>query len=248
MIERVVFEEAVLLRMTHGKANALDLGFLRGLTAAFRAEAGGSHPVILTGVGGIFSAGVDLFRLMEGGASYVGEFIPALSECFFTLFTHPTPVIAAINGHAIAGGCLLACACDRRIMTRGRGRIGVPELKVGVPFPWLAVEILRYAMPAPTAQEVCLMGERYSPEDALTRGIVDELCAEPDLMVRSRSIARALGAAPPATFRATKALLRGPVIDGWKQFGATSDQRTVELWGTAEVQGAVRKYVDATLK
>ena len=74
---------------------------------------------MLTGTGTVFSAGVDLRRLTEGGRDYVQAFLPLLGDAFFKTFTFPKPLIAAVNGHAIAGGCILACACDYRIMSAG---------------------------------------------------------------------------------------------------------------------------------
>src|SRR5262249_58457001 len=97
------------------------------------------------GTGRIFSAGVDLLRLSEGGASYVRKFLPALCAMFAAVFSHAAPVVAAINGHAIAGGCVLACAADRRLVAREGGRIGVAGLLVGGPFPPGPLEIMRGA-------------------------------------------------------------------------------------------------------
>ncbi len=89
-----------------------------------------------------------LRRLSEGGADYIRRFLPVLHRLYEEVFFHPKPVIAAINGHAIAGGCVLACCADRRIMAGDSGRIGVTEILVGVPFPALAFEIVRFAAPS----------------------------------------------------------------------------------------------------
>src|SRR5437870_1175022 len=122
----------------------MSIEFCEALTARF-AEISSARAVVMTATGRTFSAGVDLVRLLEGGAPYVRKFLPVLSEMFATVFSHPAPVVAAINGHAIAGGCVLACAADKRLMARDGGRIGATELLVGVPFPPAAVEILRCA-------------------------------------------------------------------------------------------------------
>ena len=133
-----------VLTLMHGKANALDIEFCEALTARFvELRKSDAEAVVLTGQGRIFSAGVDLIRLSEGGADYVRKFLPALHKLYDAVFNHPKPVVAAINGHAIAGGCVLACCADRRVMARDGGRIGVTELLVGVPFPALAFEIMR---------------------------------------------------------------------------------------------------------
>jgi hypothetical protein len=115
----------------------------RELDAAAGSDA---RAVVLTGAGSIFCAGVDLFRVVDEGADYVRRFLPSLADVIRKLFMLPKPVVAAANGHAIAGGCILVAACDYRLMARGGGRIGVPELLVGVPFPAIALEILRFAL------------------------------------------------------------------------------------------------------
>src|SRR5213592_706704 len=138
MIELSERDGVALLRLADGKANAMSLDFCEALTARFAALSS-ARAVVLTGTGTIFSAGVDLVRLLEGGAPYIRKFLPTLSTMLVTVFSHPAPVIAAINGHAIAGGCVLACAADRRVMAGNGGRIGVTELLVGVPFPPAAI-------------------------------------------------------------------------------------------------------------
>src|SRR5207248_2211327 len=125
-------------------ANAMSLEFCDRLTACFEEiRQSSARAAVLIGEERIFSAGVDLLRVLDGGRPYLRNFLPALSAALAAVFSHPKPVVAAINGHAIAGGCILACACDRRLMVRDAGRIGVPELLVGVAFPAVAMEIMR---------------------------------------------------------------------------------------------------------
>ena len=101
--------------MVHGKANALDIELLRRPSSAqFETlRAAPERAVVLTGQGRMFSAGVDLPRLADGGPDYVRRFLPALHRLYDTVFFFPKPVVAAVNGHAIAGGCVLECCADR---------------------------------------------------------------------------------------------------------------------------------------
>ena len=148
-----------IVKMVHGKANALDIEFCDALAAQFEALRGSdARAVILTGQGRMFSAGVNLIRLSEGGAAYVRRFLPALHRLYDTVFFFPKPVVAAVNGHAIAGGCVLQACADRRIAARDGGRIGVTELLVGVPFPPLAFEVMRFATPPAFFAETILSG------------------------------------------------------------------------------------------
>jgi enoyl-CoA hydratase len=141
MIERTDSDGIVTLRLAHGKVSAMDLELCEELRRQLDASRH-ARALILTGTGSSFSAGVDLFRLIDGGAAYLERFWPALSGVLDTLFVFPRPVVAAVNGHAIAGGCFLAASCDYRLMSGGK--IGVPELLVGVPFPTVIMEILKF--------------------------------------------------------------------------------------------------------
>jgi len=175
-----------VLTLMHGKANALDIEFCEALSARFmELRRSDAKAVVLTGQGKIFSAGVDLKRLSEGGVDYIRKFLPVLHKLYDTVFHHPKPVVAAINGHAIAGGCVLAACADRRIMARDSGRIGVTELLVGVPFPALAFEIVRFAVPPRYLPEFTLSGATYSSDEALQRGWIDE-AVEPDALMEGR--------------------------------------------------------------
>src|ERR1700734_924511 len=118
MLEVELRSGVTIVELRHGKVNALDLELLRAITAAMHGI-DGDGPVVITGAGPAFCAGVDLQRIAGGGPSYVREFLPALTEAFRAVFDYPGPVVAAVNGHAIAGGCVLAAACDVRLMSRG---------------------------------------------------------------------------------------------------------------------------------
>src|SRR5262245_25785640 len=112
MIERSEHDGIVTLRLAHGKASALDIELLEAILGELDRAAPKARAVVLTGTGSIFSAGVDLFRVTRDGADYVRRFLPRLSRTFRALFTFPGPVVAAVNGHAIAGGGVLVLACD----------------------------------------------------------------------------------------------------------------------------------------
>src|SRR6516225_1366555 len=110
IIARSQHEGILTLRLAHGKASALDVELLDALLGELDGSAEDIRAVILTGTGSIFSAGVDLLRLTREGADYVRRFLPLLSRFVRTLFAFPRPVVTAVNGHAIAGGCVLVLA------------------------------------------------------------------------------------------------------------------------------------------
>src|SRR5262245_6730788 len=237
------------LHLHHGKANALDLEFLQALAEAFDDEgAATSRALVITGVGGIFSAGVDLRRLLAEPPRYLDDFLPALDRVFRTLLFFPKPVVAAINGHAIAGGCVLACACDRRLAARGGGRIGVTELLVGLPFPAAALEALRGVLAPASLAEAVLTGRTWLLEEANGMGFVDEVVPADALAERAQATAEALAAIGPDAFALTKRQLRQPARQALAADGARIDMDVARVWAWREARAALATYVDRTLR
>src|SRR5690606_6058680 len=154
--------------------NTITLESLRRLAAEL--EDAGDEPVLLRGEGNAFSAGLDLDVLERE----VVELLDAIDEAAGALLLHPGPTVACINGHAIAGGCLLALACDYRVAAHDpKIRIGMTALSLGLVYPPIALAILRYRLPRHTIERVLLGAERFGPEQALALGIVDELAPDP---------------------------------------------------------------------
>src|SRR5205814_5209836 len=174
MIERELVNGILTLRLAHGKASALDLELCNALQRDFEtsAESGEVRAMVITGTGSIFSAGVDLPRLINSGRKYVQDFVEALDSMIRAMFLFPKPAIAAMNGHAIAGGAIIGFGCDYRLMSGGR--IGVPEALVGVPFPPLALEIVRFGVPKQHLQQVVLLAKTYEVSEAKALGLIDE--------------------------------------------------------------------------
>jgi enoyl-CoA hydratase/carnithine racemase len=249
MIDIKCQDGIAVMTLTHGKANALDTEFCEAMAARFHAlKSSDAKAVVLTGQGNIFCAGVNLIRLSEGGEGYTRQFLPALHKLYETIFFHPKPVVAAVNGHAVAGGAVLACCADRRFMARGSGRIGVTELLVGVPFPALAFEIVRFAVPPRYLPEFTLGGATYLPDDALARGWVDELTEPGKLLANALAAAQKLAALSPPAFAQTKAQIRQTVSERYAASGAATDKGATDIWCAPATLDYIRAYVARTLR
>jgi enoyl-CoA hydratase len=232
----------------HGKANALDVEFCHALADEFERLGHGAGAAVITGTGRIFSAGVDLVRLSAEGEAYTRAFLPALDRVLLTLFQFPRPLVAAINGHAIAGGCVLACTADYRLMADGAFKIGVPELQVGVPFPPSALEVLRFAAPDRYVQELTSGEKIYSPQMAASHGLVHRTVPADDLEGSARTEAQRLAQLQPQAFALTKTMLRRPMVDRIAELNRQYGEQVLADWLDADTREAIRRYVTAHLK
>ena len=224
-----------ILRMARGKVNALNLELVTALIAGLeRLEHSATRAGILTGQGSVFGAGVDLPALVEGGPAYVRQFLPLLQRGFERLATFPKPLVAAVNGHAIAGGAILMLACDQRLLARGTARVGLTEVRVGVVFPAWALELARFATPPQHFPTLICTGRTWLPDEAIARGLVDELVEPERLLDRAREVAEEMAAIPPATFTATKLAMRRPMIEAAKSQAALTDAGLLEHWCAPE--------------
>jgi enoyl-CoA hydratase len=232
-----------ILAISHVKANIFDLDLCEGLVQKLDELSARDSVIVLTGEGKIFSAGVDLRRMLTEGPSYVRRFVPALEAVLEKLAFYPNPVVAAVNGHAIAGGCILACAADYRVAVDNGARIGVPELRVGVPFPPVGMEIMRFAVAPERFQEVILMGRTYSMAEARNYGLVDEVQPRHEVLDRALAVAESLGSIPRETFAFTKAQIRSGVHERCRKATEELQQNALDLWCSPEILRVVERYV-----
>ena len=243
MIERESSDGILTLRLAHGKANALDLELCEAIRRELDAAAAADdvRAVVLTGKGSIFSAGVDLVRLSQGGAIYAAPFVAALEALIRTEFLFPKPLVAAANGHAIAGGAIMVFAADARLMCGGH--IGVAEMLVGVPFPPIALEVVRFAIPQQHLQLMVYQGRTVDPELAHAIGIIDRVVVQEGLPTAAHALATHLAAIPPDVFRMTKLQIRAPFVRNADGIAA-GDVRAA--WTAPETHERIRAYVEKT--
>ena len=183
-----------VVTMTTNPVNAQNQAFFADLHDAFdRLERDHpDSPVVLTGTGRRFSAGLDLdehFRLFAGDPTAVGPWFAGYRATNMRLFTYPRPTVAAINGHAFAGGLITAAVCDHRIAITHEATFGLNEVPIGIPMLAVYVRMLAYAWGEPVAARASLLGEIFTPAQAHTLGMVRELVPAEDLLDRAVAIA-----------------------------------------------------------
>jgi enoyl-CoA hydratase len=212
-------------------ANAMDIEFLEEIAAVFvrLGQDSSVRSVVLTGQGKSFSAGVDLKAVPHYGEADQRRMLTALNRAFLAVYAFPAPVVGAINGHAIAGGLVLALCCDWRVAVNTQFLAGLTEVRVGVRYPVSAIEIVRQELRPEVVRKLVLFAQNISGTAALEAGVFDEM-VEPENL-RQRALARAaeFAALPTEVFAKTKQQLRGkvsgmieaalggaePLLNGW---------------------------------
>ena len=244
MIEWAEVDGIAVLTLARPPVNALDAELCTAVAEGLRGPGvDGVRAVVLTGAGRAFSAGVDLRSVVDGGVDYPRRLLPALTDVFRTAFTLPVPLVSAVNGHAIAGGCVLAACADVVLMSEGR--IGLPEVRVGVPFPRSAVEVVRHAVGDGGAGRLMLGGETVSAAEAVAVGLVDRVVAAAELPAAALAAAAELADRMPAdTFAHTKAQLQRDAVGRMDAYAA-EDVEATALWVERVRDGRIAGYMQA---
>jgi len=207
--------------------NALGTTVMQRTLAALHAA--GGAPLVLVGDGDAFSAGLDLKEVASLDRPGMERFLGLLEDLVSTLFAYPGPTVACVNGHAIAGGCVLALCCDHRVAGADpRIRIGLNEVALGVPFPPRTLAAVVFRVPPRSRDEVLLGAELHAPDAALRLGLIDETSADP--LARARERAAFLAKHPPEAYAATKRTLRTALVEQSPVHSRHLLDETVPAW------------------
>ena len=186
--------------------------------------------VVLTGQGSFFSFGFDIPGFLDYSREAFIGYLTKFTELCRYLFLYAKPVVASLNGHAIAGGCMLATACDIRLMVSGKARISLNEITFGASVFAGAVEILRCLTGHRHAQQILYSGAMYSAEEALALGLVDQVVSADELASRALAAAEELAARDPAAFTSIKRLLRRPAAEEGRRRERASILEFADIW------------------
>jgi len=191
------------------KRNAISIHMIAELQAALdEIEKSPTRVVILTGVGKAFCAGIDLDYLQaiaKQSASENQDDSRRIAKMFRKIWSYSRPLIAAVNGHALAGGCGIATLCDFTL-TVPEAQFGYTEVKIGF-LPAIVSVFLTRQIGEKRARDLLLSGRLFDAEEAWQMGLVNEVVPEERLMARSRQLATSLLEASPTSLRCTKRLL-----------------------------------------
>jgi enoyl-CoA hydratase/carnithine racemase len=207
--------------------NALGTERMRDLLGQL--DAAGTEPLLVTGGGDAFSAGLDLKEVHDADLAGMRVFLTLLTELLVRIFEHPAPTVAAVNGHAIAGGCIVALVCDHRVATTNeRARIGLNEVALGLRFPPRVLDLCRFRIPSSSHHEVFLGAGLHRPEDALRLGLVDALADDP--VAAGQAVLEGWARHPRDAYTAAKRALRADVGVVDAEADARFEEEILPVW------------------
>lgn len=229
-----------ILRLHAGGANALNERVLQALKTGLRqAEALKLNGLVLTGYERFFCAGLDLIANYELNRNQMSRFLEDFDVVFSHLFSFPRPVVAAINGSAAAGGCVLALACDYRVMAAGAGVIGLNEIRLGLPLPAVALEIARCSLPPDKATYVLYSGRLFSPEEAVPAGLVHEVTPPESLLQTAITRLHEFADHPGEACAPIKTSLRSAALAQMTKNAGSMREAFLEAWFSHAARNAV---------
>ncbi len=222
-----------ILTLDRSTTNAIDAELVRELRdclQSIRDDSSVSGIVLTSASRKFFSIGFDIPALYDLSRGEFEHFYSSFNMLCIELYAFPKPAVAAVTGHATAGGCILALCCDYRFITNGRALMGVNEIRLGVPVPYPADCMLRRLIGTGPAREVIDTGRFYDPRESKKLGLVDEVIEPEQLMERAVEYSGEIAAYPHDAFAVGKMNRTGPVMEEIEQHRREREKTFLDLW------------------
>ena len=231
------------ITLSRGKVNALNEIMVEQLNNCFTdlETDGETASIILTGQGKFFSFGFDIPEFLDYPKDDFVRYLTKFADLYTRMFLFPKPIVAALNGHTIAGSCMLATACDYRIMVSDSAKISLNEIGFGSSVFAGSVEMLGYCAGWRNAETILYSGGMYSADEAFGLGLIDMVSIGPNLIKDAESKARDLGQKDSIAFGSIKGLLREPVAERMISREKESIQEFVDIWYSKETWEKLKK-------
>ena len=242
-VKLTVEQDLATVTLKRGKVNALNepcVGQLRDMFNRITRDPS-IAAVVLTGQGKFFSFGFDIPEFLGYTRDRFRRFLNNFSQLYMDLFLFPKPLIGSINGHAIAGGCMLATCCDFRLMAHGKAKISLNEIGFGSSIFAGSAELLKFWVGSKHASDILFHGKMYSAEEAVKMGLIDQISTPESLAVDARSVAHGHAQKDIRAFAALKTLLRRPVLDIIRKWEQPSIEEFLDLWYSPETWQQLQK-------
>jgi enoyl-CoA hydratase len=243
--------QILVVKLARGKANALAAPMVEELNAVIDEAAGDTGirgVVVASDCPGFFCAGFDIHEVFEYDRNSMTLFSARFIDLYESIYLLPKPVVAAISGHAYAGGAMLAVACDLRIMATEAADFALNEINLGLMLPPGFIRMLVGVVGPGAAREIVLSGNPVGPGRALEIGLVSEVVDLSCIRQRAVELCSSLAKKPGAAFVANKRALREVLGRTVSDSDRVYLQEIIDHWFSPEVEArkqALRKTVSA---
>jgi len=234
-----------VLRLDKARGNAIDEPLVEALAqsaAAVASDPGVRGVLLASAHPKLFCPGLDLVALAQYDRPSMERFMAAFATATWALYGLPKPVVAAVSGAAVAGGCILALTADHRVLKRG-APIGLNEVKIGVPLPWSVTCLLRATVHPSALARIALLGRNFVDEDALAAGLADELAEASAFEEACLARLEEFADKDQAALTTTKAWLRGGVLAEMMAHEADRLGGFLDGWFSPETRERIRATV-----
>jgi len=228
-----------IVRLDRPPANAITLAVLRELEDTFeRLEAdAAARAIVITGTGAAFSGGLDLKVVPTYGPEEQRAMLAGVNRLLARVYGFPRPIVAAVNGHAVAAGLVIVLACDYRVGTTAPAKLGLTEARVGIPFPQAAADVVLAELAPAVVRRLVLGASNVDPGTALAWDVLDELQPPERVVARALEVARERAAFPASGFSRVKRQARATALAAIRR-AAAGDDPLAGAWLTAETASA----------
>lgn len=225
-------DQIATLVLKRGKVNALNDTVVDQLRDSFKSLENDPEvkAIILTGTEKFFSFGFDIPEFLSFTKIRFTQYLNNFTDLYTYIFVYPKPVIAALNGHTVAGGCMLALACDYRVMVTGKAKISLNEIGFGSSVFAGSTEMLRFWVGNAKATKILYSGAMYPAEEAKNIGLIHEIASKHDFMDVTRNAASVMASKNPQAFASIKSLLRRKVAEEMMSREKESIEEFVNIW------------------
>ena len=232
LIELKINEKIATITLNRPKVNALNDAVVDELQATFEdvRDNGDINAVVLTGRGSFFSFGFDVPGFMSYPRDSFERYVLRYSELVKNIFMFPKPVIAALNGHTVAGGCVLAMACDYRVMISGKPKIALNEMTLGSSLFSCVTETLKYAVGTKKSEQIVYSGKMHSAEEAHSLGMIDKVASEDQFLKTLTEVAEDFAKKDLAAFASIKKLFKLDTLAKIESDESRSISEFVDIW------------------
>jgi 3,2-trans-enoyl-CoA isomerase len=241
MLSRLEHGDVLELRLERPPANALNHALVNALREAIEAAPQqGARALLLSGTPGMFSGGLDVPELIEMDSAAMARFWRDFIDLLRRIALSPLPIVAAITGHSPAGGAVLAIYCDQRVAAQGNFKIGLNEVRVGLPVPRVIHAALTRLVGPRQAERLAVRGLLISPDEALRVGLVDQVAAAEETVPVALAWCREILTLAPRAMATTRELARADFKKMFDELGERTHEEMTKVWFSEESQVSLR--------